>query len=68
MIFIIKASNESFPRFSRRMASRNFANAGFVDFVVRIASSALFQLFTKAAYVSNTIGFENYEGENVKFY
>lgn len=54
-----KLSNDSLPLCSRAMASRNLAKAGLVDLVVRIASFALFQLFTNAVYVSNTIGFEN---------
>ena len=59
MILISKLSSDSFPLCSRAIASRNLAKAGLVDFVVRIASFALFQLFTNAVYVSNTIGFEN---------
>lgn len=61
MILMSKLSSESFPLCSRAIASRNFAKPGFVDLVVRIASFALFQLFTNAEYVSNTIGFENYK-------
>lgn len=59
IILINKLSSDSLLLCSRPIASRNFAKAGFVDLVVRIASFALFQLFTNAVYVSNTIGFEN---------
>lgn len=44
--FINKLSSDNFPLCSRAIASRNLANAGRVDLVVRIASLALFQLFT----------------------
>lgn len=56
---ISKLSNESFPLCSRDIASKNLANAGRVVFVKRMASFALFQLFTNDVYVSNTCGFEN---------
>lgn len=59
IILISRLSSDSLLLCSRPIASRNFAKAGFVDLVVRIASFALFQLFTNAVYVSNTIGFEN---------
>lgn len=61
IILISKLSNDNFPLCSRAIASRNFAKAGLVDVVVRMASFALFQLFTNAVYVSNTIGFENFK-------
>lgn len=63
IILISKLSKDNFPLCSRAIVSRNFAKAGLVDVVVRIASFALFQLFTNAVYVSKTIGFENYVEE-----
>lgn len=62
MGLISKWSSDSFPLCSRAIVSRNFAKAGLVVLVVRIASFALFQLFTNAMYDSNTIGFENCKG------
>lgn len=57
--FISRLSNDNLRLCSRVIVSRNLANAGRAVLVVRIASFALFQLFTNDVYVSRTAAFEN---------